>query len=64
MSIGPSVFGLAGRVYFGVALVLGLILLALSAAFAKSRSDRSARTLFFASIIYLPLIWAALVLDH
>lgn len=64
VSIGPSVVGLAGRTYFGVALVLGLILLALSAAFAKSRSDRSARTLFFASIIYLPLIWAALVLDH
>lgn len=64
VSIGPSVVGLAGRAYFVVALVLGLILLGLSAAFARSRSDRSARTLFFASIIYLPLIWAALVLDH
>jgi protoheme IX farnesyltransferase len=64
VSIGPSVVGLAGRTYFVVALLLGLILLALSAAFARTRSDRSARTLFFASIIYLPLIWAALVLDH
>jgi len=43
---------------------LGVMLLVLSAQFARSRSDRSARTLFFGSIIYLPLIWAIMVLDH
>ena len=64
VSIGPTVVGLAGWVYFGLALVLGIALFALSAAFARARTDRSARTLFLASIIYLPLIWAAMVLDH
>ncbi|MBS1817143.1 MAG: protoheme IX farnesyltransferase [Acidobacteria bacterium] len=64
VSIGPSVFGLAGWVYFWLALVLGIVLLVLSARFARERSDRSARLLFFASIIYLPLIWAVMVLDH
>ncbi|MEQ1912250.1 MAG: heme o synthase [Vicinamibacterales bacterium] len=64
VSIGPTVVGLAGWVYFGLALVLGIGLFALSAAFARSRTDKSARTLFLASIIYLPLIWAAMVLDH
>jgi protoheme IX farnesyltransferase len=64
VSIGPSVVGLAGWVYFWSALVLGIALLVLAAQFARSRTDRSARTLFFASIIYLPLIWLVMVLDH
>ncbi len=64
VSIGPSVVGLAGWVYFWIALALGVVLLILSAQFARARTDRSARTLFFASIIYLPLIWAAMILDH
>jgi protoheme IX farnesyltransferase len=64
VSIGPSVVGLAGWAYFWLALVLGTVLLVLSAQFARNRTDASARTLFFASIIYLPLIWAVMVLDH
>jgi heme o synthase len=64
VSIGPSVVGLAGWAYFWIALALGTVLLVLSARFARARTDRSARILFFASIIYLPLIWAAMVLDH
>jgi len=64
VSIGPSVVGLAGWVYFWLALVLGIVLLVLSAQFARARTDRSARILFFATIIYLPLIWAVMVLDH
>jgi protoheme IX farnesyltransferase len=64
VSIGPSVVGISGWVYFWLALVLGVALLALSARFAHARTDRSARALFFASIIYLPLIWAVMVLDH
>jgi len=64
VSIGPTVVGLAGWVYFGLALVLGFALFLLSARFARSRTDQSARALFLASIIYLPLIWVAMVLDH
>jgi protoheme IX farnesyltransferase len=64
VSIGPSVVGLAGWAYFWTALALSTALLVLSARFARARTDRAARTLFFASIIYLPLIWAAMILDH
>jgi protoheme IX farnesyltransferase len=64
VSIGPTVVGLAGWAYFWLALVLSVVLLLLSARFARARTDRSARALFFASIIYLPLIWAVMVLDH
>ena len=64
VSIGPTVVGIAGWTYFWLALVLSLGLVVLSARFARERTDRSARTLFFATIIYLPLLWAVMVLDH
>jgi protoheme IX farnesyltransferase len=64
VSIGPTVVGIAGWAYFWLALVLGVGLLVLAARFARERTDQSARTLFFASIIYLPIIWAVMVLDH
>jgi protoheme IX farnesyltransferase len=64
VSIGPSIVGLAGWVYFWIALALGAVLLTLAVRFRRSRTDATARALFFASIIYLPLIWAVMVLDH
>ena len=64
VSIGPSVVGLAGWAYFWLALVLGVVLFGLSVQFARARTDRSARALFIATIIYLPLILAVMVLYH
>jgi protoheme IX farnesyltransferase len=64
VSIGPSVVGLAGWAYFWLALALSTALLVLAVRFARHRTDASARALFLASIIYLPLIWAVMVLDH
>ncbi len=63
MSLLPTVIGVSGLAYFWVALALGLVLLILSCRFALSRSDAAARTLFFGSITYLPLLWAAMILD-
>jgi heme O synthase-like polyprenyltransferase len=56
--------GLTGPVYFAVTLVLGLAFLAVSLRFARSRTRKDARTLFFTSIAYLPLVWLAMVLDR
>jgi protoheme IX farnesyltransferase len=56
--------GVAGTVYFAIALMLGLVLLGLSVRFAVERNDASARVLFFASIIYLPLLWIAMIANH
>ena len=64
VSLIPSVMGLAGFVYFGVALALGLAFLAVSLRFAVSRTRRDARVLFFTSIAYLPLVWLVMVLDR
>jgi protoheme IX farnesyltransferase len=64
VSLVPSLIGLSGSGYFWIALALGAVMLWLSARFASMRSDGSARALFYATITYLPLIWAAMILDH
>jgi len=63
VSLVPGLIGLTGAVYVAIAAALGIALFALSAAFARNRTDAAARTLFFASILYLPLIWAAMIAD-
>jgi heme o synthase len=64
VSLVPALVGVAGMVYFWFALALGVSFLALSARFAMSRSEGRARALFYGSLVYLPLIWAVMILDH
>lgn len=64
MSFAPAAIGLAGLPYLDVALVLGAVLIALSARFARELSTEAARRLFIASIIYLPVLWGALVANR
>jgi len=63
VSLVPWLIGLSGPAYLGAATALGAVLLALSIRFAHSRTDQSARVLFLASIIYLPLIWITMIWD-
>lgn len=58
VSVLPTVFGLATQVYGIGVLVLGLAQFALTVRFAFSRTKANARAVFFASILYLPLLWA------
>jgi heme o synthase len=64
VSLLPTLIGLAGPRYLAVAVVLGAVVLWLALQFAATRSHTTARRLFFATIIYLPLLWGALVADH
>ena len=64
VSLLPAVVHIAGAPYSLVATVLGFGLIALSARFARHRTTRAARRLFLYSIIYLPLLWGALVADR
>jgi heme o synthase len=64
VSLAPALTHVAGAGYLAAAAVLGAGLLWLAARFAVARSDRSARALFFGSITYLPLLWAAMILDR
>ena len=64
VSLLPAVVGIANAPYSIVATVLGFGLIALSAQFARARTTKTARTLFLYSIVYLPLLWIALVADR
>jgi len=64
VSLAPTFVGLSGWTYFAIAVILGAALVLLSIRFAATRSETSARQLFFGSITYLPLIWAAMILNH
>ena len=63
VSLCPVLFRVAGATYFFGALLLGLIFLAAAFAFARQLNVPRARQLFFASIIYLPLLLGLMVFD-
>ncbi len=63
VSLLPTIFGVAGRIYFYGAFSLSLLFLATVIRFALRRKDRRARVVLRASIIYLPLLFLLLVLD-
>jgi heme O synthase-like polyprenyltransferase len=56
--------GLAGVPYLLMASFLGFLLIMQSAVFSRERSIAEARRLFLLSIVYLPLLWGALVADR
>jgi protoheme IX farnesyltransferase len=64
VSVVPAWFGLAGMVYLGGALALGILYAGAAAVFAQHRSLANARRLFVASIFYLPLLIGLLALDQ
>ncbi|MEO8483005.1 MAG: heme o synthase [Acidobacteriota bacterium] len=60
-SLLPYLFHMTTVAYALGALVLGIAQLILAFGFARHRSIANARTLFLASIIYLPLLWILMV---
>jgi protoheme IX farnesyltransferase len=61
VSLLPGFLGFNSPLYFYGALLLGLAFSAFAAIFLRRRDRDSARNLFFASIIYLPLLLGLLV---
>jgi heme o synthase len=59
----PVFLKMAGGMYFVSALVLGVLFLAAGVNFASKRTDAAARVLFLASVAYLPLLLALLIVD-
>ncbi len=59
----PTLIGLAGPVYFLVALALGLCFLWNAVTLARVRSVAAARQLMFASLVYLPVLLGVLAFD-
>jgi protoheme IX farnesyltransferase len=58
----PAYLGLTNPIYVLIAFALGGLFIAVAMQFHRKRTVRDARALFVASIIYLPLLLAALVL--
>jgi heme o synthase len=64
LSLTPVFFGRAGLVYLATALALGAGFIYRADQFAVHQSNAMARRLLLTSIVYLPLIFIALVLDR
>ena len=60
-SLVPAFVGVSGWMYLPIALMLGAWLFWLALRFAAARGDTAARHLFVGSIVYLPLIWIAMM---
>jgi protoheme IX farnesyltransferase len=62
--LAPTLIGMSGMIYFACALLLTLVFLAMSVRFARTHAVQDARRLFFASILYLPLLWIFMIADR
>jgi len=63
VSLAPVVLGLSGVLYLGGALILGGFFLWRAARFSAEVSAGRARELFYASIVYLPVLLGLMVFD-
>lgn len=63
VSLMPALLGMAGTIYFIAALLLGIAFCAFGVVCARSKFRSDARQLFLASIIYLPALLAAMMID-
>jgi protoheme IX farnesyltransferase len=59
----PTLIGIAGMIYFLVALTLGVAFLWSGITLARGRSVADARRLMFASLLYLPALLGVMALD-
>lgn len=64
VSLLPAMIGMAGGLYLVGALVLGVAFLYFSARAATERSKWQARRLLLASVLYLPALFALMVIDQ
>jgi protoheme IX farnesyltransferase len=62
LSLAPVLMQQAGPAYATSAAACGALMIATSWVFARSRTMKSARHLFLASIVYLPLVMSLLVI--
>ena len=63
VSLMPALLGMSGVIYFVAALLLGIAFCGFTLVCARTRSRSDARQLFLASIVYLPALLAALMID-
>ncbi|QOY85047.1 heme o synthase [Paludibaculum fermentans] len=63
ISLLPSFFNMTGNLYLAAALVLGGFFLNSAARLSRDRTSLNARGVLKASVMYLPLLYLALIID-
>lgn len=63
VSIAPCLLRMSGLVYFFAAIIMGVAFLYYAIPVARNGQRTDARRLFFASIIYLPILFSILMID-
>lgn len=64
ISLLPVLLSVSGLVYAIVALILSLGLFGAGLSFARFRTDRCAKRLMRATLLYLPVLWVVMILDR
>jgi len=64
VSLAPFFLGVAGWIYLIGAIVLGAWFLAASIEAARAKTNEKAKKLLLVSVLYLPIIFALMVLNH
>lgn len=64
ISLMPFVHGMSGLIYLAAAAILGLYFIGYAIALYRRYSDELARRTFRFSIVYLSMLFAALLVDH
>ncbi len=63
LGLMPTLFGVSGLVYFFTAFACGLLMLGYSLALVADPTRARARWLFFASLVYLPVVLVVMLAD-
>lgn len=63
LGLMPTLFGVSGLVYFFTAFACGLLMLGYSLALVANPTRARARWLFFASLVYLPVVLVVMLAD-
>lgn len=64
LGLTPTLFGISGLIYFVTAFACGLLMLSFSLWLAAEPSRSRARSLFFVSLIYLPVVLIVMLVDR
>src|SRR5215204_1970481 len=64
VSLAPFFLGFAGLIYLIGAFILGIWFLSESILMARAKTTTRARRLLFVSVLYLPLVFGLMVVDH
>ncbi len=64
LGLTPTLFGASGLIYFVTAFACGLLMLGYSLALVANPTRTRARRLFYASLVYLPVVMVVMLVDR